>query len=92
MYVSSAVSAPFLEAMATASVETMWVADSAMAEKRTCDKSVSNHLSSNNLSKDLSQSTVYLNFDPVVILLSMCMPFIMVSISVVISKLVAQAN
>ena len=87
MYVSSAACAPFLEAMATASVENLRVAGSAMAEERTCDKSVSN-----NLSKDLSQSTVYLNFDPVVILLSMCMPFIMLSISVCISKLVAQTN
>ena len=82
MYVSSAACAPFLEAMATASVENLRVAGSAMAEKRTCDKRVSN-----NLSKDLSQSTVYLNFDPIVILFSMSMPFVMLGISQLISAL-----
>ena len=40
MYVSSAASAPFLEAMAAAGVESLRVAGSAMAEERTCDKGV----------------------------------------------------
>ena len=84
MYVSSAACAPFLEAMATASVENLRVAGARVAEIAKDYRTADQHAA---FSRKLSASTVYLNFDPIVIFFSLSMPFVMLGISQLISAL-----